>query len=882
MAKDGGAKRCGIRCFGVALGFAVLVSFAATASAASLDLVGQNDLGGGGLNGQIATIGNTVIVASGILPARSFHVSFYDGTYTCPTTTVKVVDVSTPSTPTVVAQIPVAPGLVASDVAALHVSTPFFTGDLLAVSLARCSTTAPPGGVAYYSITDPSQPVMLGFYQPDTNRPAADSGCGGFPTGSGPYLCPSMDHVVLVQRPDGTVLSLSTEPGASSAQSEVPDPTFLHGDLRIVDVTNPAAPNEVGSYPNAYPVEQRPPGYNGENSLWSNNGCRPFNGAEGVAVSADGSKAYLPFYDGGLLTVDLTNPAAPTTIGRYQYPTDRNIEGNAAYADMATVGGRTLALVGEQDWIAPDSSVRIDGSSSEAGSKFACEAMFSLFDPTNTAPVYRHPGSQVAGGIVYVGLGQPGTPYPAGVSVQGMIAFRDKNIVSSRQFGGTVGSTATAVKRLQDDGAIGVIVGGTSTTAPQAISADGNPAGITIPTFSIDTADATALRDYLCPAPATPPTTLGVVCGPGGQPLTGAMVDNPGSWGALRVLDVSDPSVPTQRGIYQPPPSLVWPPPDLGVYSVHNAVASGSIGYVAAHAGGVRVVDLTSANPTEIASFVPSDMADPTMEIPSKADVTGVGIAANGSVVVSDVNSGLYVLALHNMVTCLNVTAAASGGSPKSIQLSCTDTGKNPLAYSVVAGPTHGTLGTVGATGQVIYTSHAGYSGPDSFTYRATTSDGTSNTATVSISVTSAPLVSHLRITNKVFAVARGSTPVLASAAKATKHKRGTAFAFILSEPATVKLAIAQLFPGRVTGKGKRTRCVTPTHKLHRARRCTIVSHRGTLTRRSHSGANRVAFSGRIGTKALKPGSYRVTVTATSHAGLASRAQSISFRIVRR
>ncbi|MDQ6805713.1 MAG: hypothetical protein M3065_12260 [Actinomycetota bacterium] len=144
-----------------------------------------------------------------------------------------------------------------------------------------------------------------------------------------------------------------------------------------------------------------------------------------------------------------------------------------------------------------------------------------------------------------------------------------------------------------------MIVGGTSTTAPQAISADGNPTGITIPTYSIDTADATALRDYLCPAPTAPPPPPGptVACGPGGQPLTGAMVDSPGSGGALRVLDVTNPAAPTLRGVYRPPPSLVFPPPDLGVYSVHNAVARGPIAYVAAHANGVRVVDLNKCKP---------------------------------------------------------------------------------------------------------------------------------------------------------------------------------------------------------------------------------------------------------------------------------------------
>ena len=866
----------------LALCVAVLGALPSLASAASLDLVGRSDLGGAGLNGEIATIGNTVIVASGILPARSFHVSFYDGTYTCPATTVKVVDVSTPSAPKVVSQIPVAAGLVASDVAALHVGTPSFTGDLLAVSLARCNTTGPPGGVAYYSIANPANPVMLGSYQPDTNRPSADSGCGGFPTGSGPYACPSQDQVALVQRPDGRVLSLSTVPGASSAQSEVPDPTFLHGDLRIVDVTNPSAPTEVGSYPNAYPVEQRPPGYNGESSLWSNNGCRPFNGAEGVAPYPDGSKAVLPFYDGGVLTVDLTNPAAPATIGQYQYPTDRSFEGNAAYADLATVGGRTLALVGEQNWIAPSSRLRIDGSSSVSGSKFACEAMFTLFDPSNTAQVYRHPGGQLAGGIVYVGLGQPGVPYPDGVSVKGMIAFRDKNTVSSRQGPGAMqGSTATAVKRLQDDGAIGVIVGGTSTTAPQALSADGNPSGITIPVYSIDTADATALRDYLCPAPATPPTTLVVACGPGGQPLTGAMVDSPGSWGALRVLDVTDPAAPTLRGVYRPAPSLTFPPPDLGVYSVHHAVASGSVAYVAAHAGGVRAVDLSSADPGEIASFVPPDTADPTMEIPAKADVTGVGIAANGSIVVSDVNSGLYVLSLRDAVTCARVRAAASGGASSRLGLSCRDVTGSPLVYKVLVGPAHGRLGPVSASGQVSYTARSGYDGPDSFTYQATSSDGTSNTATVSIAVTS-PVVSHYRITERSFVVGPAPTPILGSATRATRHARGVAFQYTLSEAATVRLTIELVLAGRVEGRGRGARCVTPTHSLRRAEACTRLVVRGTLVRASHRGVNRVAFSGRIGSRPLAPGVYDAAARATDRAHRRSRVDTTSFRITRR
>jgi hypothetical protein len=75
-----------------------------------------------------------------------------------------------------------------------------------------------------------------------------------------------------------------------------------------------------------------------------------------------------------------------------------------------------------------------------------------------------------------------------------------------------------------------------------------------------------------------------------------------------------------------------------------------------------------------------------------------------------------------------------------SAVLSCVDAAGAPLTYSVVSGPSHGTLGLLHqSTGQISYTAATGYSGTDSFTYRATSANGTSNTATVHITVNPAP-----------------------------------------------------------------------------------------------------------------------------------------------
>jgi len=143
---------------------------------------------------------------------------------------------------------------------------------------------------------------------------------------------------------------------------------------------------------------------------------------------------------------------------------------------------------------------------------------------------------------------------------------------------------------------------------------------------------------------------------------------------------------------------------------------------------------------------------------------------------------------------------------------------------------------------------------------------------------TSAPIVSGFGLTNDPFVVG-GSTPTFGRAAKkAKRHKKGTTFGYTLSKDATVKIVIAQTASGRRRGK----RCVAPTRRLGKARRCTRIITKGTLTRTSHQGSNRVAFSGRIGSRKLAPGRYQATLTATDPAKNTSKPQTIAFTIVGR
>jgi hypothetical protein len=140
------------------------------------------------------------------------------------------------------------------------------------------------------------------------------------------------------------------------------------------------------------------------------------------------------------------------------------------------------------------------------------------------------------------------------------------------------------------------------------------------------------------------------------------------------------------------------------------------------------------------------------------------------------------------------------------------------------------------------------------------------------------PLVTHFALTNNPFVVGGTHTPMTGFAAAARRHKRGTTFTYTLSEAATVKIVIMQRLAERRLGN----RCVATAKKTPAARRCTRMLTRGTLTRTSHSGVNRIPFSGRIGARALKASKYHARLTATDANKRSSKPESLAFTIVSR
>ena len=139
-----------------------------------------------------------------------------------------------------------------------------------------------------------------------------------------------------------------------------------------------------------------------------------------------------------------------------------------------------------------------------------------------------------------------------------------------------------------------------------------------------------------------------------------------------------------------------------------------------------------------------------------------------------------------------------------------------------------------------------------------------------------APRLTNVSVTNKVFA------PVGTVGAGARgKVKRGTRFRYTLSEPARVTITIERVLPGRVRGSGTRRRCVKPTARNRRARRCKRYRRVTALVANEQPGRQSTPFTGRVKGRALRRGAYRARLVASDALGARSAVTRIALRIVR-
>jgi lysophospholipase L1-like esterase len=215
------------------------------------------------------------------------------------------------------------------------------------------------------------------------------------------------------------------------------------------------------------------------------------------------------------------------------------------------------------------------------------------------------------------------------------------------------------------------------------------------------------------------------------------------------------------------------------------------------------------------------------------------------------------------------VPPALSGIPAPGSTLSCslgTWSGNTPLTYITQWLRDNSTIGRQTTPTYLIQASDIGHA--ISCRVTASNTDGsavaTSNPLTIKPPPTNPPppTISNLSATRKVFAPTDG-------------HHNGTVFSFRLDQQAQVTIAIERPSLGQRAGQSRRQPAKPQRHQP----RCTGSTLIATLSEHGHIGLNRIAFSGRVRGRALKPGRYLGVFAATNRAG-ASKPQTLQFTIV--
>ena len=139
------------------------------------------------------------------------------------------------------------------------------------------------------------------------------------------------------------------------------------------------------------------------------------------------------------------------------------------------------------------------------------------------------------------------------------------------------------------------------------------------------------------------------------------------------------------------------------------------------------------------------------------------------------------------------------------------------------------------------------------------------------------PALSRVSLLHKRFRVGRAATARAAATKRRTAKAPpvGSAFRFTLNAAAQLSIALERAMPGRRVGRA----CRRPSARLRRRPRCDRFTNVATLMRSGvRAGAGSVAFSGRVGRRALKPGRYRARLRAANAAG-ASSVVTVAFEI---
>jgi hypothetical protein len=561
------------------------------------------------------------------------------------------------------------------------------------------------------------------------------------------------------------------------------------------------------------------------------------------AVAVSGHYAYSPsYYNGELTAIDISNPARPTIVGESSPNT------GVDNADFVTISSGYAYVTSK--------NANANNTSNDNGTGNALSIFDIHTDPThpalvgqlsNSTSLFGAYGVAVSGHFAYVSAqgclnGQP-CPTP---TVGNDVDVIDISNPSAPTAAFQVANPSSGAFANALDHADGITISGNHAYVSAAY-------GHAMTVISID--PTTPSNDQIVGSliDATHLSFPNDVAVSGGY----AYVADGGT-GSLAVVNVSNAADPT----------LTAELTNSQLAGAYRVEVSGTIAYLAADgANSISAIDISNPSaPSIITSVIDGSHLNHT----SGLDFT---------------LAGRYVIASSPFLSTEAQTnfppyPLQPGGPTNTGTISVIDMDPNPVSVTITS-PTNGATVKQGqsvhasysctpggfvpvtsCTGPVASGTAINTSTPGSHTFTVTGTDqyGQTGTASVTYTVTAphvvkpAPTIAHLHEKNRRWR----------EHGKASRHKPpiGTTFTFTLNENARITLTFTRIIgAGRKVGK----RCVVPSKKNHHDRSCQRTSSAGKLSVSGKQGANRIAFRGKIRSKFLKPGSYKVTITVTAN-----------------
>jgi hypothetical protein len=376
------------------------------------------------------------------------------------------------------------------------------------------------------------------------------------------------------------------------------------GDFRIIDVTDPRNPVQVSEWGAFDHGLSRGP-YDGMGSFGSTYD-------HSARFSDDGMKAYVSYWDLGVLTFDISDVTNPVLISRTQYPA--GVDGDAHSVSEYQGTSRHFLLQNDEDFD-PRSPAII---TYEGGSAYGSES-------PGAAPLWEQPGHKVSAGVSQAAnQGCDAGDYSP--DTNGKIAM----VTTYFPYFDAV-QTELPLCLMQEQeaaaeaaGAVAVIHDFISTsTSPQYFDFG----AVGIPVVFVDHATAEGIL-------AAGSATL--------------LAQEP-SWGFIRVFDAQ---TGVQVASFDDLPGVHDLPAPNGDWSIHNNEVVGDRSYASWYSNGIVALDLSPLNnatpgdPVMVGQFLPAGAPSSSPYLWDNIPlVWGVAVRESDHVLfVSDMNSGLWIV----------------------------------------------------------------------------------------------------------------------------------------------------------------------------------------------------------------------------------------------